>query len=309
MPRGASYARKEVRAVASDRTSDPTTPEMPDMGDQAFIRGLLGTGRPLPDGTDLDAPVAGVPARMPDEVWARLERAIHAEAAAREAGITAPSADTAIDGPADVVSFADAAERRALRKQPRVYFALAAAGALVFGGTVVMQTIQSRTPDPSAVSAAVERSAVEVGSADVQQAGANAPSRRVMATGVDYQPTTMASQISNTFTKIGAANKQAIRELGTTGPATIGSTGFTADAGSMRKCIDLLVDPDGVQALLVVRATYRGVDAGVIVVDEDDINPGAGTSADGDPVVHVYVVGPQCAPTDLALDATVEINR
>lgn len=294
--------------------SDPSTPEMPDLGDQAFIRGLLGTGQPLPEGTDLDAPVAGVPERMPDEVWARLERTIHAEAAQREAGTTPNDTPETAASPsgAPVASFADAAERRKLRSRPRAYFALAAAGALVFGGTIVMQTIQSRTPDPSAVSAAVEREAVEVGSAsaNAQQLGVNAPSRRIMATGVDYQPTTMASQIRSTLQSINAADVQAMNALVASGPATIGADGITAKPESLRACLDEVVDIPGIQALVVDRASYLGTDAVVIVIPEDHINPGAGTSADGDPLVHIYVVAPSCrTDSDLVMESTVEVDH
>ena len=303
MLRAASYARKEVRTVASD----PTTPDMPDLGDQAFIRGLLGTGHPLPEGTDLDAPVAGVPERMPDEVWTRLERAIHAEAAHREAS-AATSADAPTDG--NVASFADAAERRRLRSKPSTYFALAAAGALVFGGTIVMQTVQSRTPDPSAVSAAVERGAVEVGSATTQQIGADAPTRRVMATGVDYQPTTMATQIRSTLQSINAADMQTMNALAASGPATVGSNGVTAKSESLRACIDEIVDIPGIQALIVDRASYLGDDAVVIVIPEGLINPSQATSADGDPLVHVYVVSPTCrTDDDLVMESTLEVDH
>ena len=151
--------------AANDPAIDPAIDAAIDAADEAFVTALLRGPNTAP-------------ARMPDEVWLRLERAVLHEAAAREAGTPAAAAPNRRGG-------------------ARLY-ALAASAAVIVGGTVLATTAfrdGGTGPGPDAVLAA------------------GTPTERIVASGTQYRPTTLAGQAKATFKAVqaglGTAGRQA----------------------------------------------------------------------------------------------------
>ena len=259
-------------------------------------------------------------APMPPEVWIRLERALMDEAARREQG-----GDAAVAGARD--------GRPSARSRARTagIFGLAAAVALVVGGTVI---------------ATIDRQQGGQGPGPVAADGSSA---MVLASGTDYAPATLAEQVKRTVRQLRDSARQAAPvERSASGmpgmsavPMTMASTDATTDssmASSMgssmpgpstevprempagmpadmpflhdtndfQGCLHrfVQVSPDEeVAVLLVDIATMQGVVTAVIVIPAGEMPPSMAV----DPAMEqVFVVTPGCAVqahTEVDLDA------
>lgn len=133
------------------------------------------------------------------------------------------------------------------------------------------------------------------------------PARLVLASGTDYSPQAMTPQVTSLITTAGlvqgddmASDVVEVHASAPRGlPPLVGSAGFTADVEALRDCVSRLHAAKGgdaaglaMPALLVDRASFNGVDAGVVVMLHS--SPGA------KPYLDVAVVGPDCTDDDVA---------
>jgi hypothetical protein len=214
---------------------------------------------------------------MPDSVWANLERTLLREQADRQS--------------ATVISLEQ-------RRRPRRTWILgaAAAGVVLLGVGVVVQSVQSSNSD---LVASGSGSGV---SAPVSQAGF--PAKQVLASGMDYQPTTLGSQVKTLLKSslgIQALTGMAAGELPMPNPAPT----FMMSADGMRSCIDGLTKGSDGTALVVDMARYHGSDAGIVVIP---LSVSASTATQP-ATLHVWVVGPDCTRdhTDVLVDMNVPL--
>ncbi|MDD2858087.1 MAG: hypothetical protein PHU75_05360 [Candidatus Nanopelagicales bacterium] len=214
---------------------------------------------------------------MPDHVWAGLERTLAQEQAARES--------------ATVISLDQ-------RRRPRRTWVLgaAAAGVVLLGVGVVVQSVQSSNADLVA-----SGSGSGVG-APTSQGGF--PAKQVLASGMDYQPTTLGSQVKTLL-----KSSLGIQALASATPGELPMPSptptFMMSADGMRSCIDGLTKGGDGTALVVDMARYHGSDAGIVVVP---LSVSASTASQP-ATLHVWVVGPDCARdhTDVLVDMYVPL--
>lgn len=240
---------------------------------------------------------------MPGAVWLRLERALMDESARREQG-------------ADAVGEGSRPRRRA---RTAGIFGLAAAVALVVGGTVI---------------ATVDRQQGGQGPAPVA-AGEGSPTM-VLASGTDYAPATLAEQVKRTVRQLRDAARQAAPDARSMSampgmsampvssplasampdPSTevpqempVGMPAdmpFLRDTGEFQGCLHRFVQvapEEDVAVLLVDIATMQGVVTAVIVIPAGEMP----ASMAVDPAMEqVFVVTPGCsvrAHAEVDLDA------
>lgn len=199
--------------------TDPTTPDNVDMSsdlspaEEARVRAALADLTHLTEGAPVDDPV-------PADVWARMERAISAEAAER-AVVRAAVAEGTV---------ADLSAERKRRRQPRAIrwtAPLVAVSAVVLGIAVVTNINQAEPPvvvageapgpidapvsaQPEAAAApapadapAPEPAAVAESAPQVVQAGFIPPARKVMATAENFTSDQLTDQVADVLTTLG----------------------------------------------------------------------------------------------------------
>lgn len=231
---------------------------------------------------------------MPADVWLRLERAILDESAHREQGL---GEDT---GP-----------RGRSRARTAGIFGLAAAVALVVGGTVI---------------ATVDRQQGGEGPAPVAAGAPATGAAMVLASGTDYQPQTLAEQVKRTVADVRGRMRLAagpdasmpgmspsempgmspMSSLAATQAPLAMPAGmpadmpFLEDTEHFQGCLHHLVPvpaDDDVAVLLVDIATLRGTVTAIIVIPATEMPPSMGV----DPALEqIFVVTPGCTMTEHA---------
>ncbi len=162
------------------------------------------------------------------------------------------------------------------------------------------QATDAATPEP--VAPTPDTSSV-VGPGDAMVV----PARLLVASGTDYSAEAMTPQVTNLITSVGLVDGDDMAEDVVTVhsstprgmPPLVGAAGFTSDVQALRDCVDRLHTARGgdaaglaMPALLVDRASFNGLDAGVVVMLH--ANPGM------KPYLDVAVVGPDCTDSDVA---------
>jgi hypothetical protein len=201
------------------------------------------------------------PVTMPPEVQARLQSAL-ARASAERAGTNVP-----LQPGTD-----DRAERTKAR-MPR--WLTIAAGLVVIGGTATAATqlLGPMGGNDSATSGRAESSA---------GGGAPSTSVRPLATGTDYEPGQLGSQVGALLAAQTSSPQPAVQEdLADSGDGPL------TDPAGLHNCLSALGAADQTP-LAVDIASWQGHDAAVIVL-------GTPSAADS---VQVWVVGRGCAPGD-----------
>ncbi len=201
-------------------------------------------------------------APMPDAVWANLERALFNEQIARESTSNVVSLD-------------------AHRKSKRSWVVgTAAAGMALLGVGVVVQSIQSSSP-----------AAVATGSQISANTQGSFPVKQVLASGTDYQPTTLSSQVKNLVHGLPGVQQLMKAAPAQTMPA-LPNIGEMMTSDGMAQCVHALTKNPKIGALVVDVATFHGSAAGIVVIplDFEQSNPAAPA------ILHVWVVGPHCSP-------------
>jgi hypothetical protein len=223
------------------------------------------------------------PQPMPADVWLRLERALMHESARRESG-SALDLDEVLP-----------VKRRSSRRRTAAIFGLAAAAALVVGGTVV-STLDLRGGGQGPAPMAAE--------------ALGAGSGIVLASGTDYEPTTLAEQVKRTFSSW--KSKLRTQPQATTAPDSMMGMGMpdmpfmrekTGFQGCMHK-ITQVTAPRDIAVLLIDIATLQGDITAIVVVPAGEIPQNMGV----DPAMdQVFVVTPTCsvkAHAEVDLDAS-----
>ena len=130
------------------------------------------------------------------------------------------------------------------------------------------------------------------------------PARVVLASGTDYTPAGLGTQVTGLLDRVGVDDAEDARAMPieTSLPA-VGASGFTASMTALRECITALTESTQSQALVVDRATYQGSDAGVVVAPTYDDPPSTSpaptatlTTDMGE--LDVWVVNPDCSVVD-----------
>ena len=239
-----------------------------DSVDAAWVADLLR------ESTDSLADTPEIP--MPPEVWARLENALEVERV--------------------VVPLSSRTSRRTHRGR-WVGGVAAAAAVVVVGGLLVSNTSQAPAP---VADAAVQQSMPE-GDAMVKS-GAPLPTSRLLASGTDYSPTSLGSQITTLFRDtLGIAKAADVDAVSQEAITPLPGDDFMSDIGGLRTCVQTLAGtPDG-HALVVDRGSFSGQPAGLIVISTWDhsmpsmVTPSALVATPkGD--LAVWVVDPTCTP-------------
>ncbi len=225
------------------------------------------------DAAFLNPEVAPTTPAMPDLVWAGLERALHNEQAAREGTTSLHS-----------------------RRRPRRTWVIgaASAGVSLLAVGVIVQSVQSSNP-PVVASGAV-------GSAPTPSGGF--PAKQILASGTDYLPTTLASQVTKLVQGTqGAKQLMAATTEATAWPST--PPGFDMSAEGLRSCISGLTHSERGTALMVDLARYHGDEAGIVVIPLSLTEPTQASPA----MLHIWVVGPDCSAshTDVMVDLTIAL--
>lgn len=243
------------------------------------------TNLPNWDDDRLRAELADLPpAPMPDAVWASVQETIASEQAARVA----------------------------TRPQGRfrwLAIAGAAAAVVIVGGVLIGN---NRAPQPGPVAAdapssfsSAERSAIanaDPSGAHIVTAGL-APARKVMASHTNYEKSHLGEQVKSLLAGVGVDDDTDVPKMPQAStPETVGTTGFTATIKGLRDCLTSLTQNATAQALVVDRALFEGLDAGVLILP-------TGTAASDAPAptttavtelgpLDVWVVDPACDVID-----------
>ena len=223
------------------------------------------------------------PEAMPPEVWTRLERALHREAADR-----APAGGTA-----EVVPMR--------RRRPMLAGLLGAAAAVVAVAVLVPTVVQRNAEEAAPVAApkmnAGSASAMALMAAppmdaapmDAASMGADMPARQVIASGRSYSAGDMTQDIAALVDSVGAGHARLLSSVSQEPTPTEGASGFTATLDGVTACVQALTASTERQALVIDRATFNGKDAAIVIVPSA-IDPSAPMTQ-----IDVWVVGPDCS--------------
>ena len=233
----------------------------------------------------------------PDHVWARVSDTIDAQA-----GMTAGSS-------AQTHDFAEPTPRHArrLRTLPGGRWTTPLVAASVVGLALVIgaNVLGGGGNDESTVVAGAEPVVADRMTStepQVLQAGFVPPARKVMELGEDLTSADVAQTVDRLLEDAGVEEPVDVLDM----PAEDwrpSADGMTSDPQVLRECVTKVTKVATSQALLVLRATVNGVDAGLIVVPDfmQDMNAMA-TMDEGEMrrmgdqlgVTTVYVVEPTC---------------
>jgi len=218
---------------------------------------------------------------IPPQVWARMERAI-----AHESGLRTGT----------VVELAP--RRRALKWAGP----LVAVSAVTLG-VVVLTNLPTESPDVVASNTAVvaEAPPADEPEAAAPLAKATSPESIVQAGFIPPALGVVDSPENFTPDSLRAGVTEVLETLGVRSAADMQSMALTpaeppVDEVALRECVTELTQSPTSQALLVIRATYDGAQAGVVVIPAvmmTDVGALDLTQI-SDPTLHIFVVGPQC---------------
>lgn len=200
---------------------------------------------------------------IPPQVWARMERAIAHESGLRTGTVV------------------ELAPRRRMLKWAGPLVAVSA----VVLGVVVMTNLPGQRAD---VVADAETSMEAPKS--VVQAGFVPPAMTVVDSAENFTPTSLRAGVTAVLEKFG------VRTMGDMQKMATASAAPGVDDTTLRECVTQLTQSPTSQALIVIRATYDGAEAGVVVIPAvmmGDIST-VDMSQISDPTLHIFVVGPQC---------------
>jgi len=199
---------------------------------------------------------------MPDAIWASLERALFNEQIAREGASNVVSLDT---------------HRRSKRNW---VLGTAAAGISLLAVGVVVQSVQSSSP-----------ALIASGNQIPSNAQGAFPVKQVLASGTDYQPATLTSQVKELVHGLPGVQKLMKAAPAQTMPVMPIVGEMTTSVG-MAHCVHALTKDSKVGALVVDVATFHGSAASIVVIPLT-FQASAPTAP---AILHVWVVGPHCSP-------------
>ena len=265
---------------------------------------------------------------MPTSVWEQISTTLSLEAADR----------VVPDSPAALGSDPAVRELDSYRKHRiggKWVGGLVAASVTLFAVGIGVNVLNSDSTDQNSVvagaqpqgvqSQSAESGSVAAGSPQVIQAGFVPPAVEVMESGSDYNSTNLRDNVTKLLNKIGI-NKPMdifmapIHDM--TAKKMTKATGMTGSLESLRNCLNQITKSESSQAIFVDRATFQGMDAGVIVIPMAMFKGMDTLSTSGDRMkfaadlessgtdlgaLDVWVVGPDCGT--LALDVYSHVSH
>jgi hypothetical protein len=156
---------------------------------------------------------------------------------------------------------------------------IAASVALLIGSAVVFV---DRAPAPDVVAAPTPAEIIQ-------------PAKQVLASGINYTPGQMRKQLRSVLNSMGIERAEQMQEME---PSPRSADVAPDDSmAALAACIRALAKSEGVQALIVDRAKYDGLDAAIIIL---------GVNIDGEvPMMDIFVVHPNCTATSQDIIAHV----
>jgi hypothetical protein len=248
---------------------------------------------------------------MPTSVWEHIATTLSLE-----------SADRVVpDSPAALGSDPAVLELDSYRKHRiggKWVGGLVAASVTLLAVGIGVNVLSSDTVDQNSVVAGAEaesdqsQGALAAASPQVIQAGFVPPAVQVMESGNDYNSTNLRDNVTLLLSKIGIKKPMDIfmapmKDMNSLKMTK--ATGMTGSLESLRKCLNEITKSESSQAIFVDRATFQGMDAGVIVIpmamfkgmdtlttNDDRIKFATELESSGVDLgaLDVWVVGPNC---------------
>jgi hypothetical protein len=187
--------------------------------------------------------------------------------------------------------------------------------------TVASQTIDEAVEAPelaesteSLESESLARAdSVAVPTPQVVQAGFIPPAKKVMDLGEDISSAQIADTVGEILTGVGITEPADVLEMPEeTWDAT--TDGMTSDPKVLRDCVTKVTAVETSQALLVLRASVNGIDAGLLVVPDFMVDMNKMLSMNADQmrsmgpdmgVTTIYVVEPTCGTREPSHNPTL----
>jgi len=271
---------------------------------------------------------------MPTSVWEHLATTLSLESADR----VVPDSPAALGSDPAVVELESYRKRRI----GGIWVGgLVAASVTLFAVGIGVNTLSSDTDDRNVVVAGAQpelAELVQVPTPDVAdsgaltatspqiiQAGFVQPAVEVMESGHDYNSANLKDTITRLLSTIGI-NKPMdmfMAPVHTMEAAKMTkSTGMTASLETLRNCLNEITKSESSQAIIVDRATFQGMDAGVVVIpmvmfkgmdtlttSDDRLKFAVNLELSGADLgaLDVWVVGPDCGT--LALDVYSHVSH
>ena len=248
---------------------------------------------------------------MPTSVWEHIATTLSLE-----------SADRVVpDSPAALGSDPAVLELDSYRKHRiggKWVGGLVAASVTLLAVGIGVNVLSSDTVDQNSVVAGAEaesdqsQGALAAASPQVIQAGFVPPAVQVMESGNDYNSTNLRDNVTLLLSKIGIKKPMDIfmapmKDMNSLKMTK--ATGMTGSLESLRKCLNEITKSESSQAIFVDRATFQGMDAGVIVIPMAMFRGMDALTTNGDRLkfatelessgvdlgaLDVWVVGPNC---------------
>ena len=210
---------------------------------------------------------------MPTSVWEHIATTLSLE-----------SADRVVpDSPAALGSDPAVLELDSYRKHRiggKWVGGLVAASVTLLAVGIGVNVLSSDTVDQNSIVAGAEaesaqsqgaqsQGALAAASPQVIQAGFVPPAVQVMESGNDYNSTNLRDNVTRLLGKIGIKKPMDIfmapmKDMNSVKMTK--ATGMTGSLESLRKCLNEITKSESSQAIFVDRATFQGMDAGVIVI-------------------------------------------
>ena len=255
---------------------------------------------------------------MPENVWEQIATTLSLEAADR----VVPDSPAALGSDPSVT---DLDQYRKRRIGSKWVGGLVAASVTLFAVGIGVNVLNSNSTDQDSVVASEETSALLADSPQVIQAGFVPPAVEVMESGNDYTASNLKENITRLLGKIGITKPMdmfmtPVSDMQAKKMAK--ANGMTGSLENLRSCVTEITQSESSQAIFVDRATFEGMDAGVIVIpmamfegmdtlatSDDRMKFAATLESSGTDLgaLDVWVVGPGCG--SVALDVYSHVSH
>jgi hypothetical protein len=205
---------------------------------------------------------------------------------------------------------------------------LVAASVTLFAVGIGVNVLNSDTADQNSVVAGAQPTQSDsqaAASPQVIQAGFVPPAVEVMESGNDYNSSNLRDNVTLLLSSLGIKKPMdifmaPIKDMASKKMAK--STGMTGSLESLRNCLNEITKSESSQAIFVDRATFQGMDAGVIVIpmamfngmdtlttSDDRVKFASELESSGADLgaLDVWVVGPDCGT--LAFDVYSHVSH
>ena len=263
---------------------------------------------------------------MPTHVWEQLATTLSLESADR----VVPDSPAALGSDPAVLELENYRKRRIGGKWVG---GLIAASVTLFAVGIGVNVVNSDSTDQNSIVAdaplpedqVADSGSLDVASPQIVQASFVAPSVEVMESGNEYTSSNLKENINQMLSKIGIEKPMdmfmaPVKSM--EAKKMTKATGLTGSLESLRKCVTEITNSESSQALFVDRATYHGMDAGVIVIpvamftgmdaattNDERVQLARDLESLGTDLgaLDVWVVGPDCG--NLALDVYSHVTH